>query len=292
MRSPNNKGCAGTCTGWWRWCFSEAAQPGSCTKYGCHSRLWQQQPKLQWFCCTFHSFYHPLRSSQSSKGKGWAAKKISKREGRNDNSVCLLSSLFLSAVGAKWAHVYNSKLIYLMQTVLFHWVFHLDTIIHSLSQKCGSIWLAEYCQSPQCKCEIGVFFLFPYPDPNPGDPRHQFPTSGRPYNCPGRWQNFWNGILPRASETKQGLCRIPPELCPGWRNWRGWTNKYSIVFSSNMSFSVKRVTDIFSVKCPLVLHGNLAFAFLYCHENYCLWPGLCYWEIFSQISFKISCGLS
>lgn len=92
------------------------------------------------------------------------------------------------------------------------------------------------------------FFPFPYPDPNPGDPRHQFPTSGRPYNCPGRWQNFWNGILPRASETKQDLCRIPPELCTGWRNWRGWTNKYSIVFSSNISFSVKSITDIFFCK--------------------------------------------
>lgn len=32
--------------------------------------------------------------------KGMAAKKISKREGGNDNSVCLLSSVFLSAVGA------------------------------------------------------------------------------------------------------------------------------------------------------------------------------------------------
>lgn len=32
--------------------------------------------------------------------KGTAAKKISKREGGNDNLVCLLSSVFLSAVGA------------------------------------------------------------------------------------------------------------------------------------------------------------------------------------------------
>lgn len=49
-----------------------------------------------------------------------------------------------------------------------------------------------------------------------------------------------------------------------------------LFFSSNMSFLVNKITDIFSVKCPLVLHGNLAFAFLYYCENYCLWPGLYY----------------
>lgn len=111
--------------------------------------------------------------------KGRAAKKIIIREEGNDNSVyfqcliiqCLLSSLFLSAVGAKRFHVHHVKLICLMWTMLFHCAFHLDTIIHSLSQKC--IWLAEYCQSPQCKLRIcGFFFPFPYPDPNPGNPRH------------------------------------------------------------------------------------------------------------------------
>lgn len=201
--------------------------------------------------------------------KGRAAKKIIIREKGNDNSVCLLSSLFLSAVGAK--HVHHFKLICVMWTVLFHCAFHLDTIIHSMSQKC--IWLAEYCQSPQCKLRICGFFFFLFPIQT-----RILVTHGISF-LPQVDHIF---VLVDGKISEMGSYQ---ELLKQNKAFAEFLRNYAL--DEDIEEDEPTSTVLFFLKICLLLSTRLqifsllsvpwffmAFAFLLYHENYCLWPGL------------------